>query len=74
MQTSPPLVDQLTRRLEAVRRLRSEARGEPRDLAQQRRFDEVVCQARAAIASGERAAVETALASVDLLSLELCDD
>jgi hypothetical protein len=72
--TSPPLVDQLARRLEAVCRLRSAVRGWRQDEARQRHLDEVLCEARAAIASGERAALERALASVDLLSLELCDD
>jgi len=71
---SPPLVEQLTRRLDAVCRLRSGTTSRRRGQVKRRYLDEVVGQARAAITSGERAAVETALASVDLLSLELCDD
>lgn len=72
--TSPPLVDQLTCRLEAVCRLRAGTACRRRDRARQRHLDEVEREARAAIASGERMAIETALSSVDLLSFELCDD
>jgi hypothetical protein len=71
--TVPPLAEILARRLDAVRRMGGQCR-RPRERNRQRRVDEVIAQARAAIASGEPAAVGAALSAVDLVFFELCED
>jgi len=68
-----PLADQLARGIEAVGRIRVET-ALPRGYLRQKHLDRVVATARAAMASGESAAMRAAMSSVDFLALELCDD
>ena len=70
---SSPLVDQLARSIDVVRRISPGPRTR-RGQAKQKHLDEVVGMARAAIASGEIATVKAALSSLDFLSLELCEE
>jgi hypothetical protein len=70
---SSPLVDQLARSIDVVCRISPQPRTR-RGQARQKRLDEAVGMARAAIASGEMATVEAALSSLDFLSLELCEE
>ena len=62
----------LAKRIDVVGRLGVEGR-RPWDRNKRHRIDQVTAEVRAAMASGERAALKAALASVDLLSLELCE-
>jgi len=71
--TAPPLAELLARRIDAVRQLGVECH-RPRDRNRQRRVDQVISQAHAAMASGEAATAQAALSAIDLAFFELCDD
>jgi hypothetical protein len=67
------LTDNLAARLTAIERLDGMTPDGRHRVARQS-LDRAVCDARKALDAGKPVAVQAALASIDLLSFELCDD
>ena len=68
-----PLADRLVRGIEAINRIGVDLR-RPCGRARQERLARLIAESRAAMASGETTALQAALLSLDLFSLELCED